>query len=67
MALEPQTVCDDVLETSKCRHVIIRQTCGRDDSLEMREAVKQRRPFLPLLSEWQLNKQWNKAFSHRLI
>lgn len=44
----PRRVCDDVLEKGahKCRHAIIRQTCGRDDSFETTEAVKTEGPFL---------------------
>lgn len=47
----PQRVCDDVLEKGahECRHAIIRQTCGRDDSFETTEAVKTEGPFLTFI------------------
>lgn len=43
----PPRVCDDVLEKGahKCRHAIIRQTCGGDDSFETTQAVKTEGPF----------------------
>lgn len=46
-----QRVRDDVLEKGarKCRHAIIRQTCGRDDSFETTEAVKTEGPFLTFI------------------
>ena len=46
---KPQTVCDEVLEKSKCRHAIITQTCGRDDSFETTEALKTEESFLTFI------------------